>query len=130
MRSFFVDVPVSEQGVDVDLCGVVAHFHQEILVGLAVNGMIDVIDRAAVLRGVAESVVHAQTDRLHGRVLLDQGLSCVVDDLLEQRGNVLIVIIERIAADVAGVDDAAHADFVERTFVQKLQKGFLIASLV
>ena len=47
-----------------------------------------------------------------------------MDDLLEQRGNVLIVVIERIAADVAGVDDAAHADFIERTFVQKLQKGF------
>ena len=67
--------------------------------------------RFFVLCGKLKRQSHTILHRLDACALGDQGIHVLFDDLFDQAGNVLKVIIERVAIDSAILHNTAYADF-------------------
>ena len=79
-------------------------------------------DCAAVFLRVVNRRAERLFDPVDRRILRHQLVCPLDDDLAQQRRNVLKMIIERIAVDAAALNDVTHGNFVQRLFVQQLQK--------
>ena len=100
----------------------VADVHQAVLIGLVAGGIVKMQHGRSVLQGKFHGDLQALLQRVDRRVLLHDARGLVLDDLLGQRGNIRVVIIERIAVDAAVLHDVLHRDLVERTLVEQLQE--------
>ena len=101
---------------------VCAHPHEEVLIGIPVDGVVDVVHGAAVIFG---ELIGALNAGFHGQcriMLLCQRVGCLNDDFFEQGRNILIVVVKGIAADIADIHNAFDADFIERALVQQADK--------
>lgn len=77
-------------------------------------------DCAAVLQREGYRRAEAVLYRAYLLILLDDPLHLVRDYLLEERREILIVIIEGIAVDAAVLDYVLDGDLVQRALVQEL----------
>ena len=80
------------------------------------------LNRLAVFARKMERHLYALVQRTDGGVLLDQHIHLILDDLAQQGGDILVVVVEGVAVDPAVLHDAAHADLAQRLLVQQLEK--------
>ena len=80
------------------------------------------LNRLAVFARKMERHLYALVQRTDGGGLLDQHIHLILDDLAQQGGDILVVVVEGVAVDPAVLHDAAHADLAQRLLVQQLEK--------
>ena len=81
--------------------------------------------RAAVFAAEVDRGAYRVLGGVDGRVRGDDALGLLGDDLLDQRGDVVIVVIEGVAVDPAFVNDHPDGDAAQRVFIKKSHKcGF------
>ena len=114
------DRPVADKTVEVEPDKIRADLHRVPVVILPVHRLVDVQDCAAVLQRERYRRAEAVLYRAYLLILLDDPLHLVRDYLLEERWEILIVIIEGIAVDAAVLDYVLYRDLVQRALVQEL----------
>ena len=118
--------PVSLEGT---LCvggeNIIADLPEIVLENIAVDGFIDVQDRAAVPGAEVHHGVDGLLHRADVRIVRDEPVRLLPHDLLDQRGDVLVVIIKGIAVDAARFHDVLHRDLTERLFIEQAQEFLL-----
>ena len=87
------------------------------------------IRRAAVIQHVARADVEALFQRVDGRICLHQLFNVIGQKLLDQSGQIGIVIIKGIARDAAVGRDILDGDLIDRLAVEQLDKGILYGFL-
>ena len=80
------------------------------------------LNRLAVFARKMERHLYALVQRTDGGVLLDQHIHLILDDLAQQGGDILVVVVEGVAVDPAVLHDGLDGDPTERTLIQELQK--------
>ena len=94
-----------------------AHAPEGIDIGAAVIRIVDMHNCAPVLHDRLHGGIQAFLNGIERRVLADDLIHLNLANLLQQRGNVLIVIIEGIAVDPAAVRDIPDRDLPKRLFI-------------
>ena len=64
----------------------------------------------------------AFVQRADGRVVRDEPIGLVGNDLRQQRGDILKMIVKGITVDAAVLHDIPDADSVQRLFIEQLEK--------
>ena len=116
------DIVLAEHGVCIGGNDIFAELHGVCLVNVAAGGIVQVQDRLFVLCRKAERKAHAVLHRCDRRVLGDQRVHVLLDDLLNETGNVLEMVIKGIPIDPAVLHDAAHTDLGQRHFSEQFDK--------
>ena len=80
---------------------------------------------AAVLGGKLYNGVEPVHNGGHGGVGTDDGLGVLLDDLLNEGGDVLVVVVKGVAVDAAPLHNVLHGDVVQGALLQKMDEGLL-----
>ena len=104
---------------------VAAAVHEMPLEHVPAQGVVDVVDGPAVFHHQLDDGVGAFLHGGHGGVLLDEVLHLFPHHLLHQGGQILEVVIKRIAVNAAVLHDILHGDLAQRPLVEQLEEGFL-----
>ena len=87
------------------------------------GGRVDVQHSAAVLGQHIQRLVHALFGCIVAVILAKDRIDLAADDLIEQSGHILEMIIEGVAVDIAVTDDVEHGHVTVRALVEKLHGG-------
>ena len=87
-----------------------AKLHDRVLVDVAVHRVIYVADRALVFGGDVENSLDAFVKAVYGREACDYVIHLLLDYLAYKGGDVLKMVVKRVAVDAAVLDDIANAD--------------------
>ena len=87
------------------------------------GGRIDMQHGAAVLGQHIQRLMHALLGRVVAVILAKDRIDLAADDLIEQGGHILEMIIEGVAVDIAVTDDVEHGHVPVRALVEKLHGG-------
>jgi hypothetical protein len=80
-------------------------------------------EKVIILGGEGAGDGDALLQTLDAGVFPDDALELLGEDLLNQGGDVLIMVIERVAVDAAVVRDIFYRDLAQRPVVDQFQKG-------
>lgn len=87
-----------------------AKLHDRVLVDVAVHRVIYVADRALVFGGGVENSLDVFVKAVYGREACDYVIHLLLDYLAYKGGDVLKMVVKRVAVDAAVLDDIANAD--------------------
>ena len=116
------DQVAGEGGGDIGGHRVVAQPQHALGEHVPVHRVVDVHDGTLVLQGELKRHVEALVQGRDGGVSLNELLRLLGDDLAQQGGDVVKVVVEGIAVDAAVLHNVTHADLVQGLLVQQLQK--------
>ena len=125
-RQFPLLVPrrhLAVDGVEISGDDVFAQRQRILLIHIPVDGIVDMLHRLAVLQRKLERQLGALIQRADGGIGGDETIHLLLDDLLNEGGNILIMVVKGVAVDAAILHDAAHADFAQGILVKQLHKG-------
>ena len=100
------------QHTDAVNTNIFANAHKVLLIDIAVHRIADVHNRFFILQCKAKSDFDRFIDRLDAWVLLYQAVGRVHDNLLDQRGDILKMIVKGVAVDTAFLYNFPDADLV------------------
>lgn len=119
-KVFLDDRKLAEGRAQVGAHHVFAQAHQRPLHDFAVHGIVDVQHGAPVFENILNADGQALLKRRHIGMAGNNVIGLLLDNRLQQRGNVGKMIVEGIAVDAAFVHDVPNRDFAERLLVQNL----------
>ena len=121
----FRDMPVSAQLFEVTTYHFISDLHEVVLEYILAARIEQMQRRLPMIERELDDCVQTLLDRLEGVVLVHYLISLLGYDVLDQRRQVSIVVVERIAVDTAAADDVLDRYLSERPVFEKLQESFL-----
>ena len=96
---------------------------QLLLIDGPVGGIVDVHGHSAALQREIDHALKAFPQGIDDEALLNGPLSILHDDCVDERRQILKVIVEGIAVDPAVLHNVLDGDFIDRPLLQQTEAG-------
>ena len=108
----FIDFGVRKNRIKIGGHHIFANAHKVLLIDIAVHRIADVHNRFFILQCKAKSDFDRFIDRLDALVFMYQAVGRVHDNIFDQRGDILKIILKGVAVDTAFLYNFPDADLV------------------
>ena len=113
---------LGEGGIDVGGDSVLTQTHGALLKEITVHGVVDMHHGAAVAQRIADGHLAALVQCGDGGILLDEPVGVGGDDLSDEGGDILKMVVKGVSVDAAFFHNIPDTDLIQGLFVEQLQK--------